>query len=548
MTARLTIALMLVSQSLYAQAPDSMAISAQELMARLRFFSSDFFEGRYPGKRGEELTTAYLVSELQSFGLRPGATAAPGDSGESWLQPVQLLVQRPDSASPAAEARLSDRISGELAPGREVTFVNAGRRPDVEASGDLVFVGYGIDAPMYKWNDFARTDLKGKIAVMIFGEPTIPGDTVRFNGVRASRFSWFSDKLAELERRGAVGMLLIRPNGAFTQGPVRVGRYLASDVDDNGLRLLGGITDTALARLLPPKAGSLPAVLKAAEKPGFRAIPLGVRLAVKFRSRTSTVTSHNVVASVQGTDPNLADQHVVLSAHWDAYGIGKPVQGDSIYNGMLDDGSGVTALLALARVFAHHPQRRSLTFLFTTAEEWGLFGAYAFVCSGPISLGHIAANLNLDDGIELLGPKKDAAPLGVELSTLGQVARTTAEQMGLKLSPDPYPEEGFFLRADNYPFARAGVPSLYMALGTEPVTGSKQFVDAKVKEYLEQHYHQPSDQWGTLNPLNLEGSKQFAEYVRDVTIAIANDSAMPQWLSGREFQRRDGTKPRKCAR
>ncbi len=117
--------------------------------------------------------------------------------------------------------------------------------------------------------------------------------------------------------------------------------------------------------------------------------------------------------------------------------------------------------------------------------------------------------------------------------------------MGLKVSPDPYPEEGFFLRADNYPFARAGVPSLYMALGTVPVQGTKQFVDAKVKEYLEQHYHQPSDQWGTLNPLNLEGSKQFAEYVRDVTIAVANDSAMPQWLPGGEFQRRSSTKPKK---
>ena len=544
----LCLALTLLVPPISAQTPDSLAISTQELAARLKLFSSDLFEGRYPGKKGEELTTAYLISELQSFGLHPGARPAPGDSGASWLQPVELLVQRPDSASPAVEVRLSGRISGELSPGREATFVNAGRRPDVEASGDLVFVGYGIDAPMYKWNDFAGTDLKGKIAIMIFGEPTIPADTVRFNGVRASRFSWFSDKLAELERRGAVGMLLIRPNGAFTQGPVRVGRFLGSDVDDNGLRFVGGITDTALARLLPQKAGSLPTVLKSAEKPGFRAIPLGVKLAVKFRSQTSTVTSHNVVASVRGTDSNLADQHVVLSAHWDAYGIGKPVQGDSIYNGTLDDGSGVTALLALARVFAHHPQRRSLTFLFTTAEEWGLFGAYAFVCSGPIPLGHIAANLNLDDGIELLGPKKDAAPLGVELSTLGQVARTTAEQMGLKLSPDPYPEEGFFLRADNYPFARAGVPSLYMALGTEPVKGSKQFVDAKVKEYLEHHYHQPSDQWGTLNPLNLEGSKQYAEYVRDVTIAVANDSRMPQWLPGGEFQRRNGPKPKKCAR
>lgn len=540
--------LALTASPVAAQAPDSLAISTQELAARLKFFSSDLFEGRYPGKKGEELTTAYLISELQSFGLQPGAAPTPGDTNPGWLQPVELLVQRPDSASVPVQARLSGRISAELAPGKEVTFVNAGRRPDVEASGDLVFVGYGIDAPMYKWNDFAGTDLKGKIAVMIFGEPTLPGDTVRFNGVRASRFSWFSDKLADLERRGAVGMLLIRPNGAFTQGPVRFGRYLAADVDDNGLRFLGGITDTALARLLPPKAGSLAAVLKAAEKPGFRAVPLGVKLAVRFRTQTSTVTSHNVIATVPGREGIHAREHVVLSAHWDAYGIGKPVDGDSIYNGTLDDGSGVTALLALARVFARHPQPRSLTFLFTTAEEWGLFGAYAFVCSGPIPLDRIAANLNLDDGIELLGPKKDAAPLGVELSTLGQIARSTAEHMGLKLSPDPYPEEGFFLRADNYPFARAGVPSLYMALGTEPVQGTKQFVDAKVKEYLEQHYHQPSDQWGTLKPLNLEGSKQFAEYVRDVTIAVANEAQPPSWVAGGEFKREARSPSRKCAR
>src|SRR5215213_5587580 len=314
----LCLALTLLVPPISAQTPDSLAISTQELAARLKFFSSDLFEGRYPGKKGEELTTAYLISELQSFGLQPGAAPAPGDTNASWLQPVELLVQSPDSASPPVEARLSGRISGELAPGKDVTFVNAGRGPDVEAAGDLVFVGYGIDAPMYKWNDFAGTDIKGKIAVMIFGEPTIPGDTVRFNGVRASRFSWFSDKLADLERRGAVGMLLIRSNGAFTQGPVRVGRYLASDVDDNGLRFLGGITDTALARLLPSKVGSLPAVLKSAEKPGFRAIPLGVKLAVQFRSQPSTVRSHNVIGTVRGTDAALADQHVVLSAHWDA--------------------------------------------------------------------------------------------------------------------------------------------------------------------------------------------------------------------------------------
>jgi hypothetical protein len=546
MISRLILAVTVLTRLAYGQEPDSLAITTQELAARLRFLSSDLFEGRYPGKRGEELTTRYLISELESFGVHPGA--APGDTTTAgWLQPVELLVQRPDSGSPAS-ARITGRVTLDLVPGQDVTFVNAGRSPDVGAAGELVFVGYGIDAPMYRWNDFAGMDLKGKIPIMIFGEPTIPGDTVRFNGVRASRFSGFSDKVAEMERRGAVGMLLIRPEGAFTQGPVRVGRYLAADVENQGLRFMGGITDSALARLLPPKARSLETLLKAAEKPGFRAVSLGVSLAVRFRSKPSTVTSHNVIGMIPGTDPALAAQHVVLSAHWDAYGIGKPVKGDSIYNGALDDGSGVTALLALARVFAVHPQRRSLTFLFTTAEEWGLLGAHAFVCAGPVPMDRVTANLNLDDGIELLGPKRDAAPLGVELSSLGQTIQRVAARSGLRVSPDPYPEEGFFLRADNYPFAKAGVPALYMALGTDAVGSSRKYVDAKVKEYLERDYHQPSDEYETV-ALNLEGSRQYAEFVRDVTIAVANDSASPSWLPGGEFQR---AKPRPrsthCAR
>ncbi|HEY4647876.1 MAG TPA: M28 family peptidase [Gemmatimonadales bacterium] len=517
---------------LSAQSTDPLAISSPELGARLRFFSSDLFEGRYPGTRGETLTTSYLISELQSFGVAPAASQVSSDS--SWLQPVELLVQRPDSTAPV-QARLTGRITRALAPGREITFVNAGRSGDVNAAGELVFVGYGIDAPIYRWNDFAGLDLEGKIAIVLTGEPTLSGDTVRFNGVRASRFSWFEDKLADLERRGAAGVLIIRPDGSL-QSPVRVGRHLATDVSGTGLRFIGGITDSALARLVPPKSRSLSALIDSANRPGFRAVPFGVKLSVSFHTRPATVTSHNVIGTVPGTDSAVAGQHVVLSAHWDAYGIGKPIGGDSIYNGALDDGSGVTALLALARVLAHHPQRRSLTFLFTTAEEWGLFGAKAFVCSGSIPLDRIAANLNLDDGIELLGPKRDAAPLGVELSTLGETVRRVAKTSGIRVSPDPYPQEGFFLRADNYPFARAGIPSLYMALGTDAVGSSKQHVDSMVQMYLQQHYHQPSDEYRTV-AIDLEGSRQFAEFVRDVAIAVANDSAPPTWLPGGEFQR-----------
>ena len=246
--------------------------------------------------------------------------------------------------------------------------------------------------------------------------------------------------------------------------------------------------------------------------------------------------THNVIGVVPGTDRARRDEHVVLSAHWDAYGIGPAVNGDSIYNGALDDGSGTTALLALARVFARAPQPRSLTFLFTTSEELGLLGAEAFVRAGLLPMEAVVANLNLDDGMELFGRKRDVAPLGIELSSLGRTVEQVASRMGLRVSPDPFPEEGFFLRADNYPFARAGVPSLYMALGTDGEKHGKAWVDAKVKEYLERHYHRPSDDYATV-VLDLDGAKQYADFVRDVTTAVASDPARPEWKPRAEFAR-----------
>ncbi len=518
-----------------AQQADSLGITTDELSARLRLLSSDLFEGRYPGTRGETLTTSYLVSELQTFGLRPGAAPAVGDTADGWLQPVSILTYRPDPTSPN-EARLSGRITRALEHGREIRLANYSTSAEVRAGGELVFIGYGIYAPAYGWDDFRGLDLRGKIAIGLAGEPALSNDTTRFNGVRASRYSWTAEKLAELERRGAIGVLWMRPSGSLSRAPVGGTRRLAAEAEGGHLLFTGGLTDSTLAGLLPTRAGGIGAVVAAADRQGFRPIPLGVRLDVVFRTRPVTVVSHNVVGVVPGRDPRLAGEHVVLSAHWDAYGIGPAVNGDSIYNGALDDGSGTTVLLALARAFARHPQRRSLTFLFTTAEEWGLIGARGFVRDGPLARDRIVANLNLDDGIELLGVKRDAAPLGVELSTLGATVATVATRMGLRVSPDPYPEEGYFLRADNLPFAEAGIPSLYMALGTDVPGAAPGFVDAKVKEYLDHHYHRPSDQYDTFTLL-FEGSKQFAEFVRDVTIAVANADQRPRWLAGAEFQR-----------
>jgi len=510
------------------QRSDSLAITIEELGARLRLFSSDLFEGRLPGTRGEALTTAYLVSELEGFGLRPGAATG-------WLQPVSIVTHEPSPDSPN-EARVSGRVSRRLEHGRDIRLSNQSDSALVEAGGELVFVGYGVHAPMYRWDDFAGIDLRGKVAVALFGEPTIPGDSVRFNGVRASRFSWARDKVAEMERRGAVGVLWVHPAGSISRSPVTGARRLADEAARSRGRFTGMVTDSALATLLPPRAAALPDLLAGAARPGFRAVPLGVRLDVRFRTRPLAVRTHNVLGVVTGRDSSLAGEHVVLSAHWDAYGIGPAVNGDSIYNGALDDGSGVTVLLALARVFGGHAQRRSLTFLFTTAEEWGLLGARAYACDSPVPLDRIVANLNVDDGVELFGVKRDAAPLGIEFSTLGQTVAEIAGRMGLRVAPDPYPEEGFFLRADNYPFAVAGVPALYMALGTDVAGRPAGWTDARVREYLERHYHRPSDEYDTV-VVDLNGARQLAEFVRDVTIAVAGAAERPQWLAGAEFAR-----------
>ena len=536
-TLRITLPLVLLAGPLAAQRPDSLAVTTAELGARLRFFSSDLFEGRAPGTRGELITLQYLTSELASFGVRPGS----GDSASPWLQRVSIITHAPDSTSPN-EARVTGRVSRTLQHGREIRLGNQSAKAEVRTGGELVFVGYGISAPVYGWDDFAGIDLRGKIAVFLLGEPAISGDTTRFNGVRASRYGWFSDKLLEMERRGAVGALLFRPGARVSTAPVTGGRRLERDAARATLEFSGTITDSALAALLPAGAGTPAELAARAAQPGFRALPLGVRLDVAFRTRPRTIATNNVIGVVPGRDTRLAPEHVVLSAHWDAYGIGAAVNGDSIYNGALDDGSGTTALLALARVFARHPQRRSITFLFTTAEEWGLLGAQAYVCSGPLASERIVANLNVDDGIELMGPKRDAAPLGIELSSLGRNVADVAKRMGLTVSPDPYPQEGFFLRADNFPFARAGIPALYMGLGTEGVKHSKAEIDAKVKEYLDRHYHRPSDDYETV-VMDLEGSRQFAEFIRDVTISVANTVERPRWNRGSEFASGSSSQP-----
>ena len=510
------------------QINNSFEISKDELGARLRFLSSDLLQGRYPGTQGEKLTTAYLISELESFGVSPGVN-------KSWYQPVSI-VKHWENNEFKPEAMLSGRIKRKLEHGKDILFSNYTNRACVDTIGDLVFVGFGINAPMYGWNDFNGIDLHGKIAVVLLGEPSVPDDSTMFNGIRASRYSSWVDKMPEMERLGAIGVLCVVPEGSITNDPVTGVYRIEEDAARSTLLFTGIITDSTLSALLPPGSPLVTDLFKSAVKPGFCALPLGVRLGVFFQTLPTIIKTNNVVGVVQGTDSLLKHEHIVISSHWDAYGITAPIDGDSICNGALDDGSGLTIELALARVIANNPQPRSVTFLFATAEEFMLLGAEAFIMNGPLPTDHIIANFNLDDGFELFGVKRDIASLGVESSSFGQVVSELAHEKGLRVTPDQFPEEGFFLRADNYPFARAGIPALYMALGTEDENHPAGWTKVRSDEYLKKHYHKPSDNFDTV-VLDLGGALQLAEITRDLIIAVAKAKERPYWIQGSEFSR-----------
>lgn len=514
------------------QAVDPLAITVNELSARLRFLSSDSLQGRYPGTAGEDLTTSYLRSELESFGLQPGVDG-------SWFQSISIVTHEPDLEARSV-TQITGRVTRVLEHGRDIRLSNFTNRPVVQAGGELVFVGYGIYAPTYSWDDFKGADLRGKVLIALSGEPRIAGDSASFNGVRASRFSWGLDKIAEMSRRGAIGVIWLRPAGALSKAPSTGTARLLQDAQKDHLLFTGALTDSALRSLLVHQPLSLRDLLASANRSDFQPLQLGSHIDVRFRTTPKLINSKNVVGFVKGTDPRLAEEHIVISAHWDAPGITRPVNGDSICNGALDDGAGLTYLLALARVFAANPQPRTLTFLFCTAEELGLLGADAFLRFGPLPPSRITANLNLDDGGELFGARHDVAPLGVELSTLGDVISAVALKKGLRVSADPFPEEGFFLRADNYPFARMGIPALYMALGIDDLDHPKGWAKTKIDEYLKLHYHQPSDNFETV-VLDLRGGLQLAEFTRDVVISIAVAQERPEWLPGSEFSRSSAT-------
>jgi Zn-dependent M28 family amino/carboxypeptidase len=509
-------------------------ITTEEIDGHLRFLASDLLEGRAPASRGGRLTAEYIASQLRGFGLRPGLDT-------SYFQTVPIDVVTADRSSMRIAAH--DKATGNLRFPEDVVVWAGSQVPQSSARGELIFVGYGSAAPEYQWDDFKDVDVKGKILLVLVNDPPAPANEPNLFGGRAmTYYGRWTYKFEEAERRGAAGALIVHTTADAGYGWQTVigswaagNRMLPRPADQPPpLGARGWITDSAATTLLKQAGIDLADLRARAARRDFKPVPTGITLDIGFRNSVQNLRSENVIGVVRGSDPSVRDQYVAFSAHWDHFGIGPAVNGDSIYNGALDNASGTADLLAIARVAAASPApRRSLIFVFVTAEESGLLGSKFFAENPTVPAEKIIANLNVDGG-NLLGRSRDLRVLGETKSSLGPALRSFVRPRAMTLTPDEHPERGYFYRSDHFSFAKAGIPAVSIAAGTNYVGKPAGWGAQQQQDYTDKRYHQPSDEYRP--DFDLTGAVQLSEIVLGFGRFIANATGAPTWNADSEFR------------
>jgi len=525
---------LLVPSLLAAQAARVPGITAAEIDGYLRFLSSDLLEGRAPATRGGRLAAEYIASQLRAFGLRPGLDT-------SYFQTVPIDVVTADRSTMRVTA--SDKATASLRHPEDVVVWAGSATTTSAAKGELVFVGYGSSAPEYRWDDFKDVDVRGKILLILVNDPPAPeSEPNLFGGKAMTYYGRWTYKFEEAERRGAVGALIVHTTadagypwqtvvGSWAAGQ----RMLPRPADQPPpLGVRGWITDSVASALLRQAGLELSQMQAAATGRDFRPMATGITLDMVFTNTVSNLRSENVIGVIRGRDPSLRDQYVAFSAHWDHFGIGPVVNGDSIYNGAMDNASGTADLLAIARAAAEMPApRRSLLFVFVTAEESGLLGSKFFAENATVPTERIIANLNVDGG-NVLGRSRDLRVLGDTKSSLGPSLRDFVRPRGMRISPDEHPERGYFYRSDHFSFAKAGIPSVSIAAGNDYVGRPAAWGAQQQEEYTARRYHQPSDEYRP--DFDLSGAAQLSEIVLGFGRLLANVQRLPSWNADAEFR------------
>ena len=505
------------------------------LLARhIKVLASDEFQGRRPFTLGEEKATAYLASEFKKLGLQPGPNG-------SYFQAVPLveIAGKPDPTATVTGNGKSLTLNYRS----DYMFLTEHEQATVDIKNSpLVFAGYGVVAPEYKWDDYAGLDVKGKTVVVLINDPGNAGnDTTMFKGKAMTYYGRWGYKYEEAARHGATGLLIIHDTKPASYPWTVVqssngGAKLHPQTPDHGaskVALEGWMTLDAAKRLFTAAGQNYDEAYAAANKPGFRGKALGLNLTTTLHNKITLKTSKNVVAVLPGT--TRPKEYIIYSAHWDHLGIGPAIAGDSIYNGALDNASGCAGLLAIATGFVQAKVKpgRSIVFLSVTGEEQGLLGSDYYAQHPLFPVANTVANINMDE-LLAFGPMRDVTITGYGQSELDDYARAAAKEQNRYIIPYQHPETGSFYRSDHFSCAKVGIPALYAGGQFESRLHGKAYAEKQRKEFEEKSYHQPADQFDPT--WDLRGAAQDARLLFRIGQQLAGETTFPKWKEGSEFK------------
>jgi hypothetical protein len=509
-------------------------ITAAQIRSHIRFLAADLLEGRGPATRGDRLAEEYIASEMEAMGLEPGAP------GGGWIQKVPLVgitPKVPESITVQSGARSATFRSRD----DFMAFSGVQKERAEISDAEIVFVGYGIVAPEYRWDDFKDADLQGKVLLVMNNDPE--DDPNLFAGKTRLWYGRWDYKYKMAAKKGAVGAIIIHTthSAGYAWQVVQTSwageQFELPDDGSSRLQVKMWATEEASRKIAALGGKDLDRMRAAAERRDFRPVPLGVRVSIAMTNAIATKESGNVIGVRRGSDSRLAGEAVIYTAHHDHFGVkvGAKPGADAIYNGALDNASGVAAVLSVARAFADLPKapRRSVYFALVTAEEQGLLGSEFLAKHPPVPPGAIAANINIDV-INWFGRTRDISLIGMGKSSIDRDVVALAQEQGRTVSPDQFPDRGTFYRSDQFNFAKIGVPAAYLKTGTDVIGKPAGWGREQIEAYERNDYHQPSDE--LRDSWDFSGAVEDAQLAFFLGVRVANADAMPVWNKGDEFE------------
>ncbi|WP_125717496.1 M28 family metallopeptidase [Pseudoalteromonas rubra] len=507
------------------------SINAEQLTTHIKTLASDEFGGRAPSTKGEELTLAYLKKHFTELGFQPG-------NGDSFFQEVPLV-------SIEADPNMTLSIGGKDYEYKKDMVMGTGRISKLESIKDseLVFVGYGVNAPEYGWNDYEGLDVRGKTVVMLVNDPGFARkDPALFTGEAMTYYGRWTYKYEEASRQGAAGAIIVHETAPASY-PWSVvenswsGPQFGFQKENNNMDRVAveGWVTSDVAKELFAKAGLDFAEAKEKAAAGAYHVDMGdLTASVTVKSKISTSTSYNFIATLPGA--KHSDEHIIYSAHWDHLGTDPNRKGDKIYNGAHDNATGTGGMIEVAEAFSKLPVKpdRSITFLAVTAEEQGLLGSKFYAANPVIPADKTVANINMDS-LNLLGKVKDISVVGIGKSSLDEMLETAAKAQDRVVSGDPRPAAGGYYRSDHFAFANMGVPAMYAGGGTEARDEATEQYRKRMSLVLRGCYHQPCDRYR--EEWDLSGAVQDLQLFFQVGYDISQQSEWPTWKATSEFQR-----------